>query len=171
MLVFGEKEPLTTVADVRAKSPDGRPLEVHSLAWHGLTFPIAALRADGIVWGDLFLQYEDLELGMRFRRRGLHCYLIPAADCAHPAPPSTRTYRIFGRRLDVTAQNVAKEYLTLRNGLVVHHQYDGAKFWYGSGPLLVLRGVLSAWALALPKHLSFKTVVLRGVLDAVRGRL
>lgn len=168
MTVLGTRDPLMTVADVRAL---GGPVRVHNLAWHGLMFPVEVLRRHGIVWGDLFLQYEDVELGMRYRRAGLHSYLVPEAECLHPRPPSARTISIFGRQIDVTAQSPAKEYLTLRNGLVVRSRHDGLRFWYGTGPFVLLRGLLSSLSLDVPRRSALRHVFLQGVADAIRGRL
>jgi GT2 family glycosyltransferase len=168
MLVVGERTPMRTVDAVAAR---GRPLAVHSLAWHGLMFRVDVLRRAGIVWGDLFLQYEDIELGMRYRRAGFQCYLVPEAECLHPAPPPSRTLTLFGRSIDITAQTAAKEYLTLRNGLAVRRRHDGLRFWYGTAPLVIVRGLLSAIALDVPVLQALRHVFVRGVTDAARGRL
>jgi GT2 family glycosyltransferase len=171
MLVEGEREPAHTVDDVRALAARRDTLPVPNLAWHGILFPVPVLRRHGIVWGDLFLQYEDIELGMRYRRAGLRCYLIPEAECLHPAPPPARAVRILGRQIDVTAQNAGKEYLTLRNGLVVRSRYEGLRFWYGTGPFVLLRGLLSSFALDVPRLAALRHVFVQGIVDAVRGRL
>lgn len=171
MHVDGESEPATTVDDIRRIAARRDRLVVPNLAWHGLMLPVEVLRRHGNVWGDLFLQYEDIELGMRLRRAGLHSYLIPGAECLHPAPPPARTVGIFGRQIDVTAQNAAKEYLTLRNGLIVRRRYDGLRFWYGTGPFVLLRGLLSSLALDVPRLAALRHVFVQGVVDAVRGRL
>ena len=171
MLVEGESEPAFTVDDVRALAARRESLPVPNLAWHGLMFPVPVLRRHGVVWGELFLQYEDIELGMRYRRAGLRCYLVPEAECLHPAPPAARAVRILGRQIDVTAQSASKEYLTLRNGLVVRSRYEGLRFWYGTGPFVVLRGLLSSFALDVPPLAALRHVFLQGILDAIRGRL
>jgi rhamnopyranosyl-N-acetylglucosaminyl-diphospho-decaprenol beta-1,3/1,4-galactofuranosyltransferase len=171
MLIDGEPEPLRTLDQVRAAAGRHSRMTVPNLAWHGLLFPVPVLRAHGIVWGDLFLQYEDIELGLRYRRAGLRCYLVPEAECLHPAPPSARRISLLGRAIDVTAETPAKEYLSLRNGLRVWHRYDGVRFWYGSGVFVLLRGLLTCLRLDLPLHRALRDVFLRGVLDAARGRL
>ena len=171
MLVEGEREPAHTVEEVRALARRHATLRVPNLSWHGLMFPVPVLRRHGIVWGELFLQYEDIELGMRYRRAGLHCYLVPEAECIHPPPPPARAVRILGRQLDVTAQNASKEYLTLRNGLVVRSRYEGLRFWYGTGPFVLLRGLLSSFALDLPRLAVLRHVFVQGIVDAIRGRL
>jgi hypothetical protein len=108
---------------------------------------------------------------MRYRRAGLRCYVAPRAECLHPAPPPSRPVRILGRQIDVTAQNAGKEYLTLRNGLIVRSRYDGLRFWYGTGPFVLLRGLLSSLALDAPRLQALRHVFLQGVVDAIRGRL
>jgi GT2 family glycosyltransferase len=172
MLVDGEPRPAETVAEVRAlatRRPG--PWPVPNVGWQGKLIPLDVLRRHGNVWGALFLQYEDVELGLRLRRAGLRTYLVPGAECEHPAPPRARVLRLLGRQIEITAQTPAKEYLTLRNALVVRPRYDGARFWYGSGALVLLRGLLSTLALDVPRLAGLRHVFLRGIADAVRGRL
>ena len=171
LVVDGTRNVVSTVDEARAAMGGGGALPVHNLAWHGLLFPVDVLRRHGIVWGDLFLQYEDIELGMRYRKAGLRSYLVGDAECLHPAPPPSRAVRVFGRQIDVTAQTAAKEYLSLRNGLVVRRRHDGVRFWYGTGPFVLLRGLLSALALGPPRLAMLRHVFVGGVADAVRGRL
>jgi GT2 family glycosyltransferase len=169
MYLEGRREPLRTVSDVEATELDWLP--VINLAWQGLMFPVEILRRHGNVWGELFLQYEDIELGLRYKDAGLRCYLVPAAECLHPAPPPARELSILGRKIDVTRQDPVKEYLTLRNGLVVWHRYDGLRFWYGSGPFVLLRGLLSSLSLGTPRLATLRHVFLRGLADAITGRM
>ena len=171
MYVEGEPAPAQTLEEVREIGRRRDVLPVPHLAFHGLLVPADVLREHGGVWADLFLQSEDLELCMRIRAAGLRIYLVPDAECLHPAPPASRAVRVMGRQIDITAQNPAKEYLTLRNGLVVRHRHEGLRFWYGTGPLVLLRGLLSALALDAPKRSALRHVFLRGVFDALTGRL
>jgi rhamnopyranosyl-N-acetylglucosaminyl-diphospho-decaprenol beta-1,3/1,4-galactofuranosyltransferase len=173
MHVAGESAPAKTVEDVRtlATRRADPALEIPNNSWHGIMFPVPVLRRLGNVWGELFLQYEDIELGLRYRRAGLRCYMTPEAECHHPGPPPARAVHIFGRQIDVTAQSATKEYLTLRNGLVVRRRYEGLRFWYGTGPFVLLRGLLSALALDVPRLAALRHVFVQGVVDAARGRL
>jgi GT2 family glycosyltransferase len=172
MYLEDEREPLVTVADVEAAAARRATLPVMSLSWHGLLWPASVLRDGGIVWGDLFLQTEDIELGMRLRARGLHLYLVPGARTNHPQPPPTRELKLLGRRIDVTAQNPAKEYLTLRNGVIVRRRHEPPlKFWTRSLPALGLRALLSSLALPGPKPRALRQVLVRGLVDGFRGRL
>ena len=163
--------PAETVEEVHVLAAGRTGIPVLNLAWHGLLLPVEVLRRHGSVWGELFLQYEDIELGMRYRAAGLNMYLAPGAECFHPPPPKARAVKIAGRQIDVTAQNASKEYLTLRNGLVVRRRWDGLRFWYGTGPFVLLRGLLSSFALDVPALAALRHVFAQGVIDAARGRL
>lgn len=172
MYLEGERDPLETVADVEAAARRRPNLPVVSLSWHGLLFPVPVLRDGGIVWGDLFLQTEDIELGFRLRSKGLHLYLVPAARSHHPKPPPTRQVRLLGRRIDVTSQSPAKEYLTLRNGVIVRRRHEPfGQFWLRSLPGLALRAALTAKALPQPTACVLRDVLVRGLVDGLRGRL
>src|SRR5680860_549064 len=171
MHVWGETRPVTTVDEVHALARRRPTLPVMNTGWQALMFPVEVLRHHGNVWGELFLQYEDIELGMRLRRAGLSWYLVPEAECLHPAPPPSRKISLFGRQIEVTSQSGAKEYLTLRNGLAVRSRYDGLRFWYGTLWFVLIRGLLSSLALDAPRLTALRHVLLRGVADAVRGRL
>ena len=163
--------PAETVEEFRQIAKGRSAVPVLNLSWHGMLLPVDVIRRLGNVWGELFLQYEDIELGMRYRAAGLNMYLSSEAECLHPVPPDARTVRIAGRQIDVTAQNASKEYLTLRNGLVVRRRWDGLRFWYGTGPFVLIRGFLSSLALDVPKVAALRHVFLQGVIDAARGRL
>jgi rhamnopyranosyl-N-acetylglucosaminyl-diphospho-decaprenol beta-1,3/1,4-galactofuranosyltransferase len=166
------REPARTVDDVRRMAAKhGGALPVANLAWHGLMIPADVLRRHGNIWGDLFLQYEDIEFGMRLRGAGLRCYLVAGAECLHPAPPAARELWLLGRQIEITSQNGAKEYLTLRNGIAVRRRYEGARFWYGSLPLMLLRGFLSSLALSGPRTRSVRHVFVQAIVDGARSRL
>ena len=171
MYPAGGGPPVETVEEVRRLAGGREGVPVLNLAWHGLLLPVEVLKRHGSVWGELFLQYEDIELGMRYRAAGLNMYLAPGAECLHPAPPPARVVKIAGRQIDVTAQTPSKEYLTLRNGLVVRQRWDGLRFWYGTGPFTLIRGFLSSLALDVSTVAALRHVFLQGVVDAVRGRL
>lgn len=170
--VIGEPETLRTVSDVRRVARGRLGIPVTNVAWHGLMIPTSVMRLHGIVWGDLYFQYEDVELGMRYRRRaGLNNYLVVGAECTHHATSPDRQLSILGRTIYFTRQSPAKEYLTLRNGLCVARRHDGLRFWYASGPALVLRGLLTSFQVDWPARRALLHVFARAIVDAARGRL
>jgi rhamnopyranosyl-N-acetylglucosaminyl-diphospho-decaprenol beta-1,3/1,4-galactofuranosyltransferase len=169
--VIGEPETLRNVGDVHALASGRLGIPVTNMPWHGLMIPTSVLRRHGSVWGELYFQYEDVELGLRYRRAGLNNYLVPAAECTHHATVPDRELSILGRTIYLTRQSPAKEYLTLRNGLRVARRHDGLRFWYASGPALVLRAMLTSLQIDWPRRRALRHVFLRGIVDAARGRL
>ena len=168
--VDGE-EPAETVDGLRAMAERRGPLPVAGLSWHPLMIPVGALRRAGNVRADLFHQYEDAEFGLRLRRAGLQNYVVPAAESVHPRRPAHREVRVLGRRMAITRETPGKEYLTLRNDLVVRHLYNGARFWYATMPLILLRGLIVSFNLGIPRRAALRHVFLRAIADAARGRL
>lgn len=169
--VEGEPGPSETVEEVRALSARRDGLPVAAMCWHGLMVPADVLRRHGNVRADFFLQYEDAEFGRRLRRAGLQNYLAPDAEVHHPRRPPAREVRLLGRTVRITHESPAKEYLTLRNELVVHAHYGGLRFWTLTGPLILVRGLLTAWSMDVSKPAALRHVFLRAIVDAARGRL
>lgn len=162
---------LHTVADVRGALGPAGTLRAAGLCWHGLLVPADVLRRHGNIWAELFHQYEDAEFGLRLRAAGLHVYLAAEAECLHPVAPAARELTILGYGLRITGQTPAMEYLTLRNDLVVRRRYNGARFWYGTLPLILLRGLLITLGLPMSRARALRHVYLRAITDAFRGRL
>jgi rhamnopyranosyl-N-acetylglucosaminyl-diphospho-decaprenol beta-1,3/1,4-galactofuranosyltransferase len=146
-------------------------LPVYGMCWHALMLPTSVLREQGNVWAELFHQYEDAELGLRLRAAGLENYLVTEAECLHPRGPDVHELRLFGYAVRVSRQSPAMEYLTLRNDLVVRRRYNGVRFWYGTLPLILLRGLLIALQLGVPRWTALRHVYLRAIVDACRMRL
>jgi rhamnopyranosyl-N-acetylglucosaminyl-diphospho-decaprenol beta-1,3/1,4-galactofuranosyltransferase len=169
--LLGEPDPVTTVAAARERARAGGPLRAHGLSWHALLVPLDVVRRHGNVWAELFHQYEDAEFGLRLRAAGLHNYVVDTAECLHPAAPAAGAVRLLGYSLRITREPPAKEYLTVRNDLVVRHRYNGLRFWYGTLPLILLRGLLVALSGDLPRAQAVGGVYMRAILDAARGRL
>jgi GT2 family glycosyltransferase len=169
--VVGEDVVLEDADAARALAARRGPLPVHGMCWHALMLPTSVLREQGNVWAELFHQYEDAELGLRLRAAGLDNYLIAEAECVHPRGPDVRELRVFGHAVRVSRQTPAMEYLTLRNDLVVRRRYNGIRFWYGTLPLILLRGLLISLQLGLPRGMALRHVYLRAIVDAFRMRL
>jgi len=170
--VIGQAEPLTTVAAAAAMAePTAGALAVHAMSWHALMIPITVIREAGNVDADLFHQYEDAEFGLRLGAAGLNNYAITSAKCIHPPAPPARDVRIIRWTVRVTCESPAKEYLGIRNDLVVRRRYNGLRFWYGSLPLILLRGLLVCRGLNLSTATALRTVYFRAISDGFHERL
>ena len=47
----------------------------------------------------------------------------------------------------------------------------GLRFWYGTGPFVILRGLFSSFALDVPRLAALRWVFVQGIVDAIRCRL
>lgn len=171
LYLVGRTEPLTTVDQVRRACGREGFAKANALSWHALMVPLRVLEEIGNVDASLFHQYEDAEFGLRVRSNGLENYVVPDAECFHPPAPRSRTVRVAGRPLRITAEAPSKEYLSTRNSLVVQHRYGGARFWYGAMPLILARGLLACRASDMPTRKAMQTVLIPAVRDAATGRL
>jgi GT2 family glycosyltransferase len=171
MHIVGEPQPAQTVDEVRTLAASRGALPVAGMCWHGLMVPVDVVRRQGNVWKELWLQLEDAEFALRLRRAGLENYLVPEAEVIHPRRPRASELRILGRTISVTQEPPWKEYLTLRNQLVIYHRYNGLRFWLLTGPLILVRGILTVIRLGIPKRVALRSVLWRAVTDAARGRL
>jgi rhamnopyranosyl-N-acetylglucosaminyl-diphospho-decaprenol beta-1,3/1,4-galactofuranosyltransferase len=169
--IVGRTEPLKTVAQARALAAEIGPLSVYASSWHALMIPTAAIRKAGNVWAELFHQYEDAEFGLRLRAAGFNNYVIAVAECTHPAAPPAREVRVLKWTLRITNESPTKEYLNIRNDLVVRRRHNGLRFWYGALPLILMRGVVVCSNLSLPKALALRSVYLGAIGAAASGRL
>jgi hypothetical protein len=160
-----------TVAEVEAAISAGTDVVgIFELAWHALLIPVAVIQRLGGPSRELFMWYEDVEYGMRLRHAGLLVYVVPDARVTHPPPGRMVSVTFLGVPLDVPVAGPAKSYLMIRNSLVVHHRYGGARFWYGDLPLLLVRGGIAVFSERGGRVYGAR-VLARAVLDAARGRM
>jgi len=169
--IVGRTEPLKTIAQARALAAEIGPLPVYASSWHALMIPTAAIRKAGNVWAELFHQYEDAEFGLRLRAAGLNNYVIAAAECTHPAAPPAREVRVLRWTLRITNESPTKEYLNIRNDLVVRRRHNGLRFWYGALPLILMRGLFVCATMKMPLTSSLRTVYFPAITDGFARRL
>jgi GT2 family glycosyltransferase len=169
--IVGRTEPLKTVAEVRGLAAEVGPLPVYASSWHALMIPTSSIRKAGNVWAELFHQYEDAEFGLRLRAAGFDNYVLAAAECTHPAAPPAREVRVLTWTIRITSESPAKEYLNIRNDLVVRRRHNGIRFWYGALPLILMRGLIVCTNLTLPRALALRRVYLGAIAAAASGRL
>lgn len=165
-----DPEPISTLAELRARAR-GRPaLPVSELAWHALLVPVTTVKRIGPPCSRLFMWYEDVEYGLRIRRAGMRLYVVPGAAVTHPAPPRTVGLRLGHVDVSVPVTSPWKSYLMIRNALLVRHHHCGPRFWRVDLPLTLLRAAILAAVMPRPRLRTAREVILRSILDAARGR-
>lgn len=94
------------------RDTDDKPVECEWLSGSNLLLRSTALKETGLFDETYFLYFEDTELCHRFRLKGWHCILVPAALIAHTGNASTTGKRRFWR-----------DYYYTRNRFLFFSQY------------------------------------------------
>lgn len=166
----GASQPINTVAEASSAASEVGLISAYALSWHALLVPVATVGKVGNVWAELFHQYEDAEFGLRIRSAGLHNLVSVNARCVHPSSPSTKRTRVLGRDFYHGANSPAKEYLNVRNSILVRRRHDGVRFWFRSLPEILVRAYL-AFAQQSGNRLGFlSSVIIPAMVDAALGR-
>lgn len=141
-------------------------VEVDYLIASGSLIPMSTLDAVGPMAEELFIDYVDIEWGLRARRLGFQSYGVCAAAMAHDLGDAPLSF--FGRRLPV--RSPLRHYYHFRNAAWLYRHADLPRNWkYADGCRLVLRyGFYALFARPRREHLRMMS---RGILDGVRGRL
>ena len=171
LFVRGRTRPIRTTREACSVAGESGVLSVYAMSWHALLVRVDAVRAAGNVDERLFHQYEDAEFGFRLLQAGFSNYTITDAECLHPPAPESREIKILRRSLRITADPPHKEYLNIRNDIVVRRRYEGRRFWYGALPLILLRGLAGCLRSDMRTADAFRKIYLRAIRDAAFSRL
>lgn len=166
--VPGRVQPVENVSELERMADAAGRLPVMELAWHALLLPVPVARCVGPPRAELFMWYEDVEYGLRLRANGVRLYVVPAARVTHPAIERNVRVRLPGVVLDVPVTTATKTYLMTRNALIVRRAYSGPRFWVTDLPLTLLRGVIAAWLLPLPRSASLRHAFVAAIIDGLR---
>jgi rhamnosyltransferase len=144
----------------------GVPVETDHMIASGSVIRTSVLERVGLMRDDLFIDWVDIEWGMRARSMGYNSYYIPSAVMKHSVGDSVVT--IFGR--DVHLHNDIRNYYMLRNAIYLFRfKSMGWRWKINFAPripcYLALYPILSN-----SKLKNFK-IILRAVRDGIFGRL
>ena len=141
-------------------------VEVDYLIASGCLIPMATLAAVGGMQEELFIDYVDIEWGLRAKNLGFQSFGACAASMRHSLgePP----IEFFGRMLPL--HSPLRHYYHFRNAVWLYRQKRIPTHWkYADAWRLFLKyGFYSLFAKPRLKHLVMMT---RGILDGVRGRM
>jgi rhamnosyltransferase len=141
-------------------------VEVDYLISSGSLIPMATLEAVGPMAEELFIDYVDIEWGMRARRLGFQSYGVCAAQMAHDLGEAP--VRFMGRNLPV--HSALRHYYHFRNAVWLYRSPDLPLHWkLADGWRLLLKyGFYTLFAKPRLDHLRMMS---RGIVDGLRGRL
>ena len=149
----------------RCTTPD-TIVEVDYLIASGSLIPLSTLDAVGPMAEDLFIDYVDIEWGLRARRLGFQSYGVCAAQMAHDLGDAPLLF--LGRKLPV--RSPLRHYYHFRNAAWLYRSADLPRHWkFADGFRLAMRYCFYAlFARPRREHLRMMS---RGILDGLQGRL
>jgi rhamnosyltransferase len=141
-------------------------VEVDYLIASGSLIPMATLDVVGGMADDLFIDYVDIEWGLRARRLGFQSYGVCGARMMHDLGEAP--IRFMGRRLPV--HSALRHYYHFRNAVWLYRSPDLPLNWKcADGWRLLLK--YGFYALFAKPRLEHLRMMSRGVADGLRGRL
>ncbi len=145
---------------------DDTIVEVDYLIASGSLIPMATLDAVGPMAEDLFIDYVDIEWGLRARQLGFQSYGVCAARMAHDLGDAPLSF--LGRKLPV--RSPLRHYYHFRNAAWLYRSGNLPRHWkFADGLRLLLRfGFYALFAIPRRQHVRMMS---RGIADGLRGRL
>lgn len=142
------------------------PLQLDCLITSGSLISRAAWNAIGPMNEMLFIDYVDIEWGLRAQRLGWSCYGEPAAGMSHAIGSAPR--RVLGRR--ITVHTPARLYYQTRNAVFLMRHPDVPRDWKRALRAVLLRRSI-AYPLVVSPRLEYLRMILRGLHHGLQGRL
>lgn len=147
------------------QAEEGDAVEVDYLIASGCLMPMAAIDVVGDMDEALFIDYVDIEWGLRARSKGFHNFGCFSAAMAHSL--GDEPIRFCGTAYP--ARSPLRHYYMFRNAVLLYRMPHIPRDWkLADGLRAVLRFGFYA-LLARPRH-QHAMMMLRGIADGLRGR-
>lgn len=142
------------------------PMQLDYLITSGSLISRAAWDAIGPMNEALFIDYVDIEWGLRARRLGWSCHVEPAACMSHAIGSAPR--RVLGR--DITVHAPSRLYYQTRNAVFLLRHPDVPINWKRAIRASMLPRLI-AYPLAVSPRLANLRMILLGLYHGLRGRM
>lgn len=148
---------------------DGELVRADLLISSGCLIPAAAIREVGWLREDLFIDHVDTDWFLRARQRGWRAYGICSAAMEHRLGERNLRVWLGGWRV-IALHSPLRHYYQFRNGayLCLHSGYPLR--WKAAEAKRRL-GMLVVFGMLLPDRAAHLKMMLRGILDGLRGHL
>lgn len=154
---------LRTIAVDRSRP---NAVEAHFLIASGCLIRRSVLAKVGLMREDLFIDWVDNEWGLRARKMGLRCYVVPQARMSHSVGDGVIS--VFGKKMHLHTET--RNYYLLRNAIyLMRVRTMGLRWKFSFLPRLPFYLVI--YPLLAEHKLRHFTSLLRAVHDGMRGRL
>lgn len=150
--------------EIDAKSPS--PVESDYVIASGSLIPAAAIKAAGAMKSDLFIDWVDIEWGLRARTLGYRSFIAPAAVMTHSI--GDKTARFLGKQINLHSD--LRHYYFVRNAAfltTLPHIPPSVRI----ATFLRLPQYVLFYALQAKRPTSCLILLLRALLDGYRGKL
>ncbi len=144
------------------------PIAADYVISSGCLIRAEVLRAVGVMEDALFIDYVDIEWGLRALARGYRCYGVCAARMTHVLgePPAGLP---FSRRKRYPVHSPLRHYYHFRNALLLYRRdYVGLAWKFNDGWRLVLK--FGFYSLFTPPRREHFRMMLLGLWHGLRGR-
>jgi rhamnosyltransferase len=140
--------------------------EVDYVIASGCLVPMHALDAIGGMCGEIFIDYVDVEWGLRARRHGYRCYGVCAASMRHRHGETA--LQVMGRQY--VLHSPLRHYYRTRNAIWLYKQRYVPLRWKVADGIGLLRRYLLYSLFARPRFDHWRMMTL-GLMDGLRSRL
>jgi rhamnosyltransferase len=142
------------------------PMESDYLIASGALIRTCVFDAVGIMRDDLFIDWVDIEWGLRARVREYQSYIVPKAVMAHSI--GDRTVRVLGK--DINLHSNIRHYYLVRNAAYLLRMRHMGMRWR-SVTLLKIPQYVIVYSFYSKKRLKSLRLLFRAVLDGLFGRM
>lgn len=165
----GHSEPFVRIEGLKRRrlpcdANDGL-VEVDHLIASGCLIPASVLKHVGLMRGDLFIDYVDIEWGLRARKLGLRSYGVCAAHMEHALGDD---HIRVGARF-IPAHSPLRHYYQVRNAVLVLRESTAFLAWRILDTKRVL-AMLTLFSIARPPRLQHLRMMAVGLWHGLTGK-
>lgn len=154
---------------LRCSEGTKEPIECDTLVASGCLMPLANFDAIGPMDDRLFIDQVDVEWGLRAQACGYRLYGVCDAVLLHGIGEATvRVWFDKDRRVPV--HSPVRDYYLIRNSITVFFRRPAPWRWRLLQAIR-LPGLIFVLSVQMPPRVARLRMILRGVVDALRGRL
>lgn len=143
-----------------------RPVEADYLISSGSLIRLSVLREVGVMREELFIDWVDVEWGLRARDKGYKCYIVPNVVMKHSIGYSSVT--AFGKEINL--HNDVRNYYIVRNATYLLWCRSMGWQWRAALALRIPQYVLF-YSWYSPQRLNCLKLLVEAVGHGLRGRL
>jgi rhamnosyltransferase len=157
---------LLFVRKIELDSSSAEPVEADYLISSGSLIRVSVLREVGLMREDLFIDWVDIEWGLRARDKGWKCYIVPNAVMKHSIGHSS--VAVFGKEINLHTD--VRNYYIVRNATYLLRCKSMGWQWRAALAIRIPQYVLF-YSWCSPNRVQCLKLLVEAVGHGLRGRL